>query len=234
MQQVVAYIVVGAMDLWSQYVELHNVKSENIALKKELEELHNENQRLRNSLALAGGEMELKAFHELYRQTYAFEPIDAMVIGAGTMTGDHSVILNKGSIDGVKADMGVICPTGVVGKVIRVGPTSCLVRLITDQRFAVSVRLQGSRVRGIVQGTGGDEVKLLFIRDTDAVEIDDRVVSSGLERIFPRGILVGRVKSVTAGEPPLRNIDVIPSAELRSLEWVLIVQWHEEISDQDF
>ena len=233
-QQGIAYSIVGAADLWAHYVGLQEVESENTELKAKVADLYEENQRLRETLALAGGEMELDAFSDLYEETYGYRGVKAMIIGAGLGGAEHTVLVNKGVLDGVKREHAVISPTGVVGTVIRVGPTSCLVQLVTDVHFAMAARLQGSRVRGVLRGTGGAACKFDFIRDTDAVDLGDRIVSSGLERIFPRGILAGRVTGIRPGQPPLRDIEVAPSADLRSLEWVLIVQWHEEISDLEF
>ncbi len=124
---------------------------------------------------------------------------------------------------GVETEQGVICPAGVVGKVIKVGPTSCLVQLATDTRFAMAARLQRNRLRGIVRGTGDIECELLYIRDNDSIRVDDLVVSSGLERIFPIGVPVGVVVRVGKGEPPFRRVLVLPSTDFRSLEWVMIV-----------
>ena len=233
-QQVIAYAIVGAGHLFDEYVNLRDVQRENEALKDELSILYQDNQRLRETLALVGGETELKAFQQLYEETYKYESVDAMVIGAGTGEFDQTVILNKGSLSGVAINQGVISPTGVVGKVVRVGPTSCLVQLITDPNFSMASRLQKSRVNGIVQGTGDNNFcDLLYIRSTDAIELNDRVVSSGLEQIFPQGILIGHVTSISPGEPPLRRVEISPSTKLRSLEWVLIVRWNEEINDQN-
>lgn len=234
LQQVIAYAFVGARELWSEYVDLRAVRNENVTLREELTNLYRENQRLHETLALVGGEVELKAFQELYKEAYNYRALDALIIGAGTDAASHTVILNKGSLDDVKIDQGVISPSGVVGKVIRVGPASCLVQLITDPNFAMASRLQTSRVRGIIRGTGNEKkCDLLYIRETDAIEANDRVVSSGVERVFPHGILIGRVSKVEPGEPPLRKVEVIPSVDLRSLEWVLIVQWRQENSEEN-
>jgi rod shape-determining protein MreC len=226
-QQTAAYAVYGAVDIWENYIDLRSVSEENEALKKELSELHRDNQKLRETLAMVGGEQELKAFQELFNETYNYQPLVAMVIGAGSDGSEHTIILNRGSLHGVEIDQGVICPTGVVGKVIRVGPGSCLVQLITDSYFAMAARLQNSRVQGIVQGTGGEICQLKYVRDTDALAVNNRVVSSGLEQIFPRGILIGRVSKVSPGVPPLRDVQLKPAAELRSLEWVLVIQWRQ-------
>lgn len=232
-QQAFTAVATNMHGLLDQYVILHNVQNENLKLREELDRALVENQGLRESLALVHGEQELKEFHSLYSTTYGQTAIEAMVIGAGTSRSEQTIILDKGSLDGVEVNMGVISPSGIVGKVIRSGPHSSLVQLVTDPTFAMAARIQESRVRGVVQGNGGDICELLYIRDTDPVAVNQRVVSSGMEKIFPRGILIGHVIAVRRGEPPLREVELAPSAELRSLEWVLIIRWQPEISDQD-
>jgi rod shape-determining protein MreC len=230
-QQVTAYVITGATDIWEEYIMLHDVRLENRELKQELGRLHRENQKLEETLALVGGEMELKSFQLLYEETYGYKPINAVVIGAGSGSSSYiqSLIVNKGSLDGVKLNNGVISPHGVVGKVIQVGPTSSLVQLITDPLFSMAARLHESRVAGMVSGLGKDSMCVMqYVRDTDPIEVGDRVVSSGLDQIFPRGILIGRVTSVNQeGMPSFKQVEVLPAVNLRSLEWVTIVEWPE-------
>lgn len=232
-QQVAAYTISGAASIWDEYVMLHDVRLENRELKKELARLHREKQKLEETLALVGGEMELKSFQLLYEQTYGYEPISAVVIGAGSGSNSYlqSLIVNKGSMDGVEVNDGVISPYGVVGKVIQVGPMSSLVQLITDPMFSMAARLHESRVIGMVTGKGqGGACLLEYVRDTDPVETGDQVVSSGMDQIFPRGILIGRVSTInTGGMPSFKHVEVLPAVNLRSLEWVTIVKWQQSI-----
>lgn len=232
-QQGFAAVANGVNGLLAQYVTLHNVQAENSRLREDLDRALVENQGLRETLALVHGEQKLREFHSLYSATYNQEAIEAMVIGAGTSQEEETILVDKGTLDGVAIDMGVISPSGVVGKVIRCGPNSSLVQLLTDPSFAMAARIQDTRVRGVVHGDGGVTCDLLYIRDTDPIAVGQRVVSSGMEKIFPRGILIGHVILVRAGEPPLREVELAPSAELRSLEWVLIIKWQPEISDQE-
>jgi rod shape-determining protein MreC len=230
-QQVTAYMVTGATDLWEEYLQLHDVRLENRELKRELARLHQKNQKLEETLALVGGELELRSFELLYEETYGNEPINAVVIGAGSGSNNNlqSLIVNKGSLDGVAINSAVISPYGVVGKIIQVGPTSSLVQLITDPMFSMAVRLHESRVSGMVSGLGSDGSCILqYVRDTDPINVGDKIVSSGLDQIFPRGILVGRVSAVSSeGLPSFKRVEVLPAVNLRSLEWVLIVEWPE-------
>ncbi|HUX06622.1 MAG TPA: rod shape-determining protein MreC [Acidobacteriota bacterium] len=224
LQQTVSYVIVGTRDVWSNYVDLRDVRKENETLRGEIAGLQRENQRLRETLAIVGGLQELDAFRKIFEDLSDRGSQMAMVIGAGVGDSSHTVLLNRGGLDGVTEYQGVICPRGVVGKVVRVGPTSCLVQLVTDPRFAMAARIQSSRVRGLIHGVGERTCELKFIRDNDQVAKGDRIVSSGLEDIFPNGILIGVVSSIQPGEPPFREVDVMPSVAFQSLEWVLIVE----------
>lgn len=223
-QQAVAYSIIGVQDIWNGYVDLRSTHAENKVLRDKLRQLDAENKQLKETLALAGGIQELSVYQLLLDQKGNYKTITAMIIGAGIEASGQNVWLNRGSLDGIEVDQGVIAPAGVVGKVIRVGPSTCLVQLLTDPRFAMASRVQSTRVRGIVYGTGNETVELKYIRDTDSIQVGDAVVSSGLEKIFPRGLLIGRINSVETDAPPFRRILVAPATDFRSLEWVLIVQ----------
>lgn len=223
-QQAVSYVFVGARDLWTDYVDLRDVREENELLRSELAKLQRENQNLREKISIVGGLQELEAFRRVFEQGYDQPSLSAMVIGAGVGDSSHVILLNRGELDGVEVNQGVICPRGAVGKVIRVGPTSCMVQTLVDPRFAMAARVQRTRVRGLAHGTGDVKCELRYIRDNDQVETGDLVVASGLEGIFPPGVLIGEVSSVLPGEPPFRRVDVAPGVELNRIEWVLIVK----------
>jgi rod shape-determining protein MreC len=224
LQQTIAYAIIGAENVWFDYVDLRSVHQENKALRSEVAALKRDNQRLSETLALVGGLQELEAFKKLFDEAEERKSLTAMVIGAGLDDAVHAIQLNRGSIDGVEVNDGVICPSGAVGRVVRVGPTSCLVQLVVDPRFAMAARVQRTRVRGLVHGTGEPTCELRYIRDNDQVEVGDSIVASGLEGIFPAGVLVGEVRMVTPGEPPFRRVEIRPSVEFSSVEWVLIVE----------
>ena len=230
-EQAISHIIIGAGGLWSDYVDLRNVRSENKVLRQEVARLHRENQQLKEKVRLSESLFALEQYRETFELVGRYRTLTAMVAGAGAGREAGTILLNRGTIDGIEVDQGVICPTGVVGKVIRVGPTSCLVQLVTDPLFAMAVRLQRNRLRGLLHGTGNTECDLLYIRDNDSVKTDDLVISSGLERIFPIGLPVGTVVRIEEGEPPFRRVFVLPSADFRSLEWVLIVVGVQENPD---
>lgn len=222
-QHAVSYLVVGVSSLWEDYLDLRTVRDENKALKKSLIEQYRENQQLNKKLEILQGLSATEEERRKFEEETGYRSITAMVIGAGVDNQSHAFILNRGTLDGVEEDMGVVCHTGVVGRIIRVGPTTCLVQLLTDPNFAMAARLKGSGVRALLHGAGRGECELLYIRRSDAVDSDDEVMASGTEGIFPSGIPIGVVSRVGRGDPPFRRVFVRPFTDFRTIEWVIIM-----------
>ena len=229
-QHAASYVVFGIRSLWEDYIDLRTVRVENKLLREEITEIHLENQRLLRKLEMAEGlsaiEEDQKAFLERMKEldpSDDYRTISAMVIGAGVNSSSHTILLNRGSLDGVLVDQGVISHRGAVGRVLRAGPNTCLVQLLTDPGFAAAARLGHSRVRAIIHGTGREDCELLYIKKDDSVQKGDEVLTSGLEGIFPSEVPVGIVSGVEEGDPPFQRVYVKPLTSFRSLEWVYVV-----------
>ena len=120
--------------------------------------------------------------------------------------------------------MAVISTEGVVGKVIAVGPSSSRVLLINDHNSALDAFDQRSRARGIVAGVLDDGLTMKYVDRSEDVKPGDSIVTSGMDGIFPRGLLVGQVTRVSQEGPGLfLNVNIPPAADFRQLEHVLIV-----------
>jgi rod shape-determining protein MreC len=238
-QSAAASLVIGIRSLWEGYIDLRNVRIENEILKNEVESIYQENRELSRRLKIAEGfaavEGERRRFEEEGESaggTTDYRTLSAMVIGAGVDQTSRALILNRGTLDGVSENNGILCHSGAVGRVIRAGPSTSLVQLIIDPGFAMAARLEKNRVRGILHGAG-EECELLYIRNTDAVEVGDTVVASGLEGIFPSEIPVGLVSRLEKGDPPFRRVYVRPFTDFRSLEWVYIVRLHRSLAERE-
>jgi rod shape-determining protein MreC len=123
----------------------------------------------------------------------------------------------------------------VVGRVIAVGPQASRVQILLDKSSAVGVRIERTRIAGVVTGrsgygdAAGPDLDLLYVPVLADVEVGDVVVTSGLDRIHPRGLMVGRVRSVKGGGGLFKEISVAPSARFEQLEEVMVVrQRHQE------
>lgn len=133
--------------------------------------------------------------------------------------------INKGSDDGIARDMVAVTSLGPVGRVHRVLKNGANVMLITDVSSAVAVRLQSSRTGGILEGRGDNTCYLKYVSKDVEVNIGERIVTSGLEGIYPRGLLVGYVTEVKSeGEEIFQFIEVTPAQDLNTLDEVAVLK----------
>jgi rod shape-determining protein MreC len=205
--------------IWHNYFYLRGVRAENRDLKQEIERLRIEQVRMSQDADQAHRLQSLLAFKEQFiSQTMA-----AQVIGSSGSEQSRSIYIDKGEKNGVKPDMAVITAEGVVGKVLHVYHSTSLVLLVDDQSSGVGAILEKSRLQGILRGTPAGEVVLEKVMSDEAVPAGERVLTSGGDRIFPKGLPIGTVTRVSPGTELFLNIRVKPSANLNKLEEVLVV-----------
>src|SRR5258708_35255913 len=206
-------------NLWHNYLYMRGVRAENRDLKLQIEQMRIEQVRLTQDADQARRLQSLLAFKEQFiSQTMA-----AQVIGSTGSEQSRGVYLDKGERDGIKPDMAVITADGVVGKVLHVYRGSALVLLLDDQSSGVGAILEKSRLQGILKGTSAGDVILDKVMSDEAVPIGERVLTSGGDRIFPKGLAIGAVTRVSNGSEGFLTIRVKPAANLNKLEEVLIV-----------
>ena len=209
----------GVRNVWRNYFYLRGVRRENRELKEQIERLRIEQVRLSEDAAQARRLQALLGFKE----QYIAQTVAAQVIGSSGSDQSHVVYIDKGSNDGIKPDMAVITPDGIVGKVLRVVHSSSQVLLINDPSSGVGAILQSSRLQGILQGTAAGEVMLRYVMSDEKVAPGEQVLTSGGDRIFPKGLPVGTVQQTNPGSDLFLNIRVKPAADLSRLEEVLVV-----------
>ncbi len=133
--------------------------------------------------------------------------------------------INKGTNDGIAKDMVVVTPVGPVGRVFRVFSDEANIILITDVNSSVAVRLQSSRVEGILEGRGVNSCYMKYVSKEIDVKVGERVITSGLEGIYPGGLLIGYVTNVKKeGEEVFQLIEVTPAQDLNTVEEVAILK----------
>ncbi len=220
MQIAASRLTEGGTGIIHDYFDLVGVQQENTRLRAEL--AREETQRARLA-ELEAENLHLGDMLEL-KQALALKSVAANVIGADASGLARTVVVEGGSDQGFDAGMAVLSTEGVVGKLIAVGPTSSRVLLINDHNAALDAFDQRSRVRGIVAGMVDDGLVIKYIDRSEDVKSGDTIVTSGLDGIFPRGLLVGEVTTVVREGPGLfLTVNVAPAADFRRLEQVLVV-----------
>jgi rod shape-determining protein MreC len=205
--------------VWSDYLYLRGVRDENRALKEELGRLRIEQAQLREDVNQGHRLQALLAF----KQQFISQTLAAQVLGSSGSERSRILYLDKGTNDGVKEDMAVITPEGVVGKVLRADRSSSQVLAINDASSGLGAVLEKSRLQGVVKGTEAGGLRLHYLMRDENVEVGERVLTSGGDRIYPKGLPVGTVAEVSPGRDLFLNIRVQPAAQLNRLEEVLIV-----------
>jgi rod shape-determining protein MreC len=202
---------------WHSLYDLSRAQRENVQLSKALSEAR------ARILLLSEAGVENVHLRDLLslEQRLPYRTVAATVIAASPGT-SSAVFIDKGSDTGLAVDMPVITPEGVVGKTIAIFHHTSQVLTITDSSNGVGSMLEKNEIEGVVKGTGEGLCSLDYVMNEDHVAPGDLIVTSGLDQIYPRGLLVGSVERVDDGEV-YKNIVVKPAAALDRLENVLVI-----------
>jgi rod shape-determining protein MreC len=219
LQRLTSAVLNGARGVWTGYVDLRNVHTENDALRQELTNVQIELQRQR---ALADRTRSLEEIlglgNSIELQTSAAE-----IIGAAATADFRTVTIDKGTSQGLRTDMAVLSPKGVVGRVVAAGPRASRVQLLVDRNAAAGALIERSRAQGVVVGAGDDLLRLEYVSETSDVQKGDTVVTSGIDGIYPKGFVIGEVDSVEKTGVAFRTIGIRPAVDFSALEDVLVV-----------
>ena len=206
-------------NLWTGYLDLRGVRQENRALREEMERMRIEQAQTRETASQGQRLQALLGF----KQQFISETLAAQVLGSSGSDRSRILYLDKGSNEGVKEDMAVITPEGVVGKVLRADRNSSQVLVINDATSGAGAVLEKSRLQGVVTGSDVGELRMRYVMVDEKVEVGERVLTSGGDHIYPKGLPLGTVAAVKPGSDLFFEIRVAPAARLNRLEEVLIV-----------
>jgi rod shape-determining protein MreC len=208
-------------DGWHNYADLRGLRKQNRELHDEVTRLQMEQVRLKQDADQAARLQVLLDF----KGKFISKTVAAQVIATSGTEQSRLITIDKGSHDGLKPDMAVITPDGIVGKVKDVFPLSSQVLLINDHDSGAGVIMEHSRLQGIVKGTSLGELQINDIMSDEKVEPGERLITSGGDRIYPKGYAVGTVIGATPDRDndPFQVIKIKPAADLSRLEEVLVI-----------
>jgi rod shape-determining protein MreC len=213
------WVLDGIHGVWSHYISLHNAGKENDTLRSEIARLELRNAELVGRAAEADRLAALLAFRDAHTEV---PMVAARVISAGADAASRTIFIDRGQADGIRRNMGVITPDGAVGKILEAFKSTAQVQLLNDKDAGVGVLLAGSRIQGVATGTGDPWLLMKYVGNDEQVAYNERVLTSGQDRIFPKDLPVGTVIEVRPGNP-FKQIRVKPAAHLDRLEEVLVL-----------
>ena len=204
---------------WEGYLALREVRSDNEALKDELAQLRVQ---LQQERGIAEQSRTLQALLDL-KSSVALSTTAAAVIAAGGSPEFRTVTIDKGTGDGLKADMSVISPAGVVGRIILPTGRASKVQLLIDRNAAAGAIIERTRAQGVAVGTGTETLRMDYVAASADLKAGDTVVTSGIDGIYPKGFVIGQIESVHRGVGEYSSIAIRPSVDFSALESVLVV-----------
>ncbi|HSO76745.1 MAG TPA: rod shape-determining protein MreC [Blastocatellia bacterium] len=204
----------------ASYIDLRHAREENIELRERVQQLSEEINGLR----------ERAAQYELIRRQFAlpvrasYPELAANVISRDASLWFRRLTIDRGTLDGVKRDMPVSSAGGVIGRVISVGQKWAMVQVITDKQAGVGAMLQTSRAMGEVRGLDNARCEMKNIASSENVQEGEAIVTTGLDRIYPKGLLVGVVERVEDDpNAPWHRLIIKPSAPVDRVEHVVVL-----------
>jgi rod shape-determining protein MreC len=219
--QGISAVTGGLRSVFDSYFNLLHTKRENAELKKRLSDLEIQNQRLAEVERENTRLRSILSFTRQQPNTF----IAARVIGEDLKNWYRCVIIDKGKAAGLAERMPVITPRGLVGQIVEAQQWHSKVIVINDTNSSVDVYVEGKNTRGILEGTGQSNLRMKYVRKIDEAEAGDKLITSGKDGVYPRGLPVGIITNVQRTRAGIfSDIDVMPYADFRRLDEVLVVR----------
>ena len=219
-QEAINSLTQSVDDLWSDYLNLIQVRRDNRRLQQQLAELRGELHQYREAYQQQQRLRDLLGF----RSPALHNTVIAEVVGIDPSQWAEAVTINKGRQNRVYKDTVVVTHQGLVGRTIEISPHYATVLLLTDRRSAVDALVQRTRARGIVVGKSRRRCEMRYVDFHADIRIGDTIISSGLGEVYPKGLLIGTVISVRQKSYELfQDVEIKPAVDLTKLEEMLVL-----------
>ncbi|HEX6083986.1 MAG TPA: rod shape-determining protein MreC [Thermoanaerobaculia bacterium] len=208
-----------AQDMHSGYLDMRRAVNENVDLRRKVASLTTENLKLRQS----GSDMRRLRSLLAYAEQFDFETSMAQTIMLDTAGRFKSIIIDRGSADGVEVNDIIANANGLVGRVVLTTNDLSKVQLVTDNNCSVGSLVERTRRQGVVRGSGAANVEMFDIPALADVQPGDRVLTAGIDGIFPKGIPIGTVVRSQPGQSLFKSVTVKPAVDFGTIEEVIVI-----------
>ena len=211
----------GVVGVWTGYVGLRGLRSENQVLVRDVAALQFQ---LQEQRAMAQRADRLEQLLE-FRQHLALPTMSARVIAADATPYFLTLTVDRGTEDGIRSDLAVLAPTGVVGRVVgQPAARAARVQLLIDRNAAAGALIERTRASGVVMGEDDEtSLRMEYVSNLETVWVGDRIVTSGIDGIYPKGFAIGTVTDIAPGVGLYQTIQIAPAVDFSQLEDVLVV-----------
>jgi rod shape-determining protein MreC len=215
----VNWIGQSTADMYHGYLDMRRAVNENLSLHRKVIELTTENLKLRQS------ETDLRHLRTLlnYSEEFTMPTTMAQAIMLDTSGRFKSVILDRGSSGGIQINDAVVNANGLIGRVVLTTKDMAKVQLLTDSNASVGVLIERTRRQGVLRGDGGSGAQLYDVPSLSDVAVGDRVITAGIDGIYPKGIPVGVVLKAEKGQDLFKMIVVRPLVDFGTIEEVIVL-----------
>jgi rod shape-determining protein MreC len=208
-----------AQDMHHGYLDMRRAVNENVELRRKVGSLTTENLKLRQS----GSDMRRLRSLLAYAEQFPFETSMAQTIMLDTAGRFKSIIIDRGSADGVEVNDIIANANGLIGRVVLTTNDLSKVQLVTDNNCSVGSLIERTRRQGVVRGSGGASVQMFDIPALSDVQPGDRVLTAGIDGVFPKGIPIGSVVRSEPGQSLFKTVTVKPAVDFGTIEEVIVI-----------
>jgi len=208
-----------AQDMHQGYLDMRRAVNENVELRRKVASLTTENLKLRQS----GSDMRRLRSLLSYSEQFDFETSMAQTIMLDTAGRFKSIIIDRGSADGIEVNDVIANANGLVGRVVLTTKDLAKVQLVTDNNCSVGSLVERTRRQGVVRGNGSTNLQLFDIPALADVAPGDRVLTAGIDGTFPKGIPIGTVVRAEPGQSLFKTVTVKPAVDFGTIEEVIVI-----------
>ena len=209
----------AAQDIHYGYLDMRRAVNENVELRRKVASLTTENLKLRQS----GSDMRRLRSLLAYSEQFEFETSMAETIMLDTAGRFKSIIIDRGSAEGVEVNDVIANANGLIGRVVLTTNDLAKVQLVTDNNGSVGALVERTRRQGVVRGNGGTIVQMFDIPSLADVQPGDRVLTAGIDGIFPKGIPIGNIVRAEPGQSLFKTVTVRPAVDFGKIEEVIVI-----------